>query len=137
MDTAAWNTLLDATYGPDRATGTPVSFEVALAATDDPATEIAATTELEDESVVANGYARPTISNDDWLPADEAVKTSEPFAFANPTQAWETARWAHLYDTATSTWWNAVPLLEPLTVTGAGTIPPVQLSIAAGGLFEG
>lgn len=136
MDVAAWNAILDNTYGATRGPHSPDEFEVALAATQDPATELPATTEVDGESV-ANGYARPIIDNDDWLDAEDAVKVSLPFAFPAPTAAWETARWAHMYDTATGTWWNAVPLLKPVDVTGAGDPPAVRLSIAAGGLFEG
>lgn len=135
MDVAAWNTLLDCVYGPARATGAPDSFEVALLATSDPASEISATTEVDDVEV-ANGYARPTLDNDDWLPSDGSVKTSTYAPnFGTPTEAWETVRFWALIDDGTV--WNVCPLTEPLVVTGAGDPVTVLLSIAAGGLFEG
>ena len=134
MDTAAWNALLDNTYGASRGPHSPASFEVALLASDDIGSEISTTTEV-DEVPTANGYARPTLDNDDWADADEAVKTSDPVDFGMPSLAWETARFWALIDG--STVWNICPLTEPLTVTGAGSNVIVQLSIAAGGVFEG
>lgn len=135
MDTAAWNALLDNTYGATRGPHSPASFEVALLASDDIGSEISATTEVA-EVPTANGYARPTLDNDDWLDADEAVKTSSAGVdFGTPSSAWETARFWALIDG--STVWNICPLTEPLTVTGAGSNVTVQLSIAAGGVFEG
>ena len=134
MDTAAWNSLLDNTYGATRGPHSPASFEVALLASDDIGSEISATTEV-DEVPTVNGYARGSIDNDDWADADEAVKTSDPVDFGTPTLAWETARFWALIDG--STVWNICPLTEPLTVTGAGSNVIVQLSIAAGGVFEG
>ena len=134
MDTAAWNALLDNTYGATRGSHSPASFEVALLATDDIDSEISATTEV-DEVPTVNGYARPTLDNDDWADADGSVKTSEPVDFGEPSLAWETARFWALIDG--STVWNICPLTEPLTVTGAGSNVIVQLSIAAGGVFEG
>ena len=135
MDTAAWNALLDNTYGASRGSHSPASFEVALLASDDISSEISATTEV-DEVPTVNGYARPTLDNDDWLDADEAVKTSlDGVDFGTPSLAWETVRFFALIDG--STVWNIRPLTEPLTVTGAGSNVTVQLSIAAGGVFEG
>lgn len=142
MDVAAWNALLDNTYGATRGPHTPAAFEVALLATSDPASEIATTTEVDDgdggTEPVANGYARPTIGAGDWAPAADAVKAST-FApdFGTPTEAWETARFWALIDPTTDAVWNVVPLLDPLTVTGAGSPVTVQLNIAAGGVFEG
>jgi hypothetical protein len=137
MDIAAWNTHLDCVYGPARAAGAPASFEIALLATEDPASEIPTSTEV-DEVPVVNGYGRPTISNDDWLAADEAVKTSTYAPdFGTPTAAWETFRFFALIDPATSVVWNVCPLTEPVTVTGAGSAVTVLLAIAAGGVFEG
>jgi hypothetical protein len=137
MDVAAWNTLLDCVYGPARAAGAPASFEVALLATEDPASEISTTTDV-DEVPVVNGYGRPTISNDDWLPADGQVKTSTYApAFGTPVEAWETFRFFALIDPATSAVWNVCPLTEPVTITGPGTPVTVLLAIAAGGVFEG
>lgn len=137
MDVAAWNTLLDCVYGTTRAAGAPASFEVALLATSDPASEISTTTDV-DEVATANGYARPTISNDDWLAADESTKTSSAAPdFGTPTLAWETVRFWALIDPVTDAVWNVCPLTEPLTVTGAGDPVTVQLVIAAGGVFEG
>lgn len=129
MDVAAWNTLLDCVYGPTRSTSAPDAFEVALLETTDPASELA-----------GNGYVRPTLDNDEWLPADEAVKTSTYApSFGTPTDAWETARFFALIDG--STVWNVVPLTDdaggPLTVTGPGPAVTVLLAIAAGGVFEG
>ena len=134
MDTAAWNALLDNTYGASRGPHSPASFEVALLASDDIGSEISATTEV-DEVPTVNGYVRPTLDNDDWADADGSVKTSEPVDFGTPSLAWETARFWALIDG--STVWNICPLTEPLTVTGAGSNVTVQLSIAAGGVFEG
>ena len=135
MDVAAWNSLLDNTYGATRGPHSPASFEVALLASDDISSEISATTEV-DEVPTANGYARGTIDNDDWLDADEAVKTSlDGVDFGTPSLAWETVRFFALIDG--STVWNICPLTEPLTITGAGSNVIVQLSIAAGGVFEG
>jgi hypothetical protein len=137
MDVAAWNTLLDCVYGPGRAAGAPDSFEVALLATEDPASEIPATTEV-DEVPVVNGYVRPTISNDDWQAADEAVKTSTYAPdFGTPVESWETFRFFALIDPTTSAVWNVCPLTEPTTITGPGTPVTVLLAIAAGGVFEG
>jgi hypothetical protein len=137
MDVAAWNTLLDCVYGPARAAGAPASFEVALLATEDPASEISTTTDV-DEVPVVNGYGRPTISNDDWLPADGQVKTSTYApAFGTPVEAWETFRFFALIDPATSAVWNVCPLTEPVTITGPGTPVTILLAIAAGGVFEG
>lgn len=129
MDVAAWNTLLDCAYGPSRAAAAPDAFEVALLETADPGSELAGA-----------GYARPTLDNDDWLPAAEAVKTTTYApSFGTPTDAWEIARFYALIDG--STVWNVVPLFDdtggPLTVTGAGDPVTVLLSIAAGGVFEG
>lgn len=138
MDVAAWNTLLDCVYGPGRAAGAPAAFEVALLETSDPASEIATTTDVEGVPTV-NGYGRPTLDNDDWLDADEAVKTTT-FAldFGTPTAAWPaTVRWWALIDPLDGTVWNVRPLQESLTVTGAGDPVTVLLSIAAGGVFEG
>lgn len=129
MDVAAWNALLDAVYGPTRAAGVPDSFEVALLETTDPASEL-----------VGNGYARATLDNDDWLAADEAVKTSTYAPeFGTPTAAWETVRFFALIDG--STVWNVCPVQDdaggPLDVTGPGPAVTVLLAIAAGGVFEG
>lgn len=137
MDVAAWNTLLDCVYGPGRAAAAPASFEVALLSTSDPASEIPATTDVSGVPTV-NGYTRPTISNNDWLAASEAKKTSTYAPnFGTPTHAWETVRFFALIDPVTSAVWNVCPLLEPLTVTGAGDPVLVLLTIAAGGVFEG
>lgn len=125
MDVAAWNRLLDNTYGPTRGPHTPVAFEVALLETSDPASEL-----------VGVGYARPTIDSDDWLPAEESTKTSTYAPdFGSPTGPWATVRFFALVDG--STVWNICPLTEPLTVTGAGDAVTVLLAIAAGGVFEG
>ena len=135
MDTAAWNALLDNTYGASRGPHSPASFGVALLASDDIGSEVSATTEV-DEVPTANGYARPTLDNDDWADAADAVKTSlDGVDFGTPSLAWETARFFALIDG--STVWNICPLVDPLTVTGAGSNVIVQLSIAAGGVFEG
>jgi hypothetical protein len=137
MDVAAWNTLLDCVWGTTRATVAPDSYEVALLSTSDPASEISATTDV-DGIPNANGYARPTISADDWLAADEAVKTSSYAPdFGTPTLAWETVRFFALIDPLTDDVWPVLPLTEPLTVTGAGDPVTVLLAIAAGGVFEG
>jgi hypothetical protein len=137
MDAAAWNTLLDCVYGPGRAAGAPDSFEVALLATEDPASEISTTTEVDGVPIV-NGYGRPTISNDDWLPADGQVKTSAYAPdFGTPAEGWETFRFFALIDPVTSAVWNICPLDEPTTITGPGSAVTVLLAIAAGGVFEG
>ena len=137
MDVAAWNALLDNTYGATRGPHTPATFEIALLATSDPVSEIPTTTEVEGVPV-ANGYTRPTLDNDDWLDADEAMKSSSyPPAFGTPTESWETVRFWAAIDPLTDTVWNVCPLLEPLTVTGAGPTVTVQLVIAAGAVFEG
>jgi hypothetical protein len=137
MDVAAWNTLLGCVFGPGRAAGAPDAFEVALLATDDPASEISTTTDV-DGAPVANGYDRPTISNDDWLaPAEQAVTSSYAPGFGTPTAAWETFRFFALIDPLTDAVWNICPLDEPTTITGPGTPVTVLLTIAAGGVFEG
>lgn len=137
MDPVAWNTLLDCVYGPGRAASAPDAFEVALLATSDPDSEISTTTEV-DEVEVANGYARPTLDNDDWLAADEQTKASSYApAFGTPVQAWETFRFFALIDPATDAVWNVCPLDEAVTITGPGSPVAVQLVIAAGGVFDG
>jgi hypothetical protein len=143
MDVASWNTLLDCVWGTNRAAVAPDSYEVALLATSDPASEISTTTDIDGVPTV-NGYERPTISADDWLAAAEAVKTSSYAPdFGTPTEAWETVRFFALIDPVTDAVWPVCPITvsagtnEPLTVTGAGDPVTVLLAIAAGGVFEG
>jgi hypothetical protein len=123
---AAQNASLDNDYGTTRGPNTPTSLQVALLASADTSDEITGT-----------GYARVVLDSDDWLAAADGVKTSEPVSFGPPTGAWETARFAGLYDTVAGAWWDVVALTEPLTVTGAGPAVVVTLSVSGSGSLEG
>lgn len=136
-DIAAQNASLDNDYGPTRGPHTPDELEVALLETRDVATELSATTDVEGVPT-GNGYARPTHSSDDWLAAADGVKTtSVPLNFGTPTLAWQTARWAALIEPVTGVVWDVVKLVEPVTVTGAGSPVLGPISVAYTGDFEG
>lgn len=120
-DQAAQERSLDNDYGTTRAAAAPAAFEVAGFAGDP---------SLGGVEVSGGGYARGVLSNDDWLAADGGIKTSLPVAFPAPTGAWSaTVTHVGLFDPVEAAWWDVVPLVEPLDITGAGDPPSVVVSI--------
>lgn len=141
-DQVAMEKSLDNDYGPTRGANSPDEFEVALFSGDpeNGGLEISDETEIDlpggGIDVVANGYARAVLDNDDWDPAAGGIKSAE-VTFAAPTQAWETITHWGLYDPVEGVWWDCAPFAEPLDVTGAGPAVDVTLSVFYDNLPEG
>lgn len=98
----------------------PNPFELALF-DDDP--------DLGGIELAGSGYARGTVTAADWNPAAEGKKVTDPIPVGAPTGAWNTARWAGLYDPVAAAWADVVPLEEELDVTDAGAPPTISIAV--------
>lgn len=121
-------------YGPARAAGAPDSFLIRLfdRHPDDGGVELSDETEVDDgiggTEFVPNGYAAPTVDNDDFAADD--VGMSATATFAAPLEAYsdEATYWL-AEDPVTTYRWNVQPLLEPLNVGSAGDSFTVKLTV--------
>lgn len=133
-DVAAQNASLNNDYGSTAGANAPTSWQVALFVGDpmDGGTEMPDETELDDLSVVPNGYARVTIAQSAWAAAvDGEKRTAVPVQFANALAEWpETATHWALFDAADgTTMWDCALLDRELNVNAAGAGPSVALSV--------
>jgi len=113
--------FLSLRLGPTRAAGSPDSYDVALF-DDDPA--------IGGVEISGPGYARAIVLADDFTL--EGEEFSVMATFPAPTDAWDEANVAVLYDPVTGYAWDSVPLQEPVVIGEAGPAPLLQLSIYFG-----
>jgi hypothetical protein len=119
-DTAAMNASLDNDYGTTRGPHSPSSHSLALFAGDPM---------VDGVELSGHGYTRPNVLATKWLAAADGMKSTDgPVQFANATSAWpdDATHWG-LFDG--DTLWDCAPLVEPLSVTAAGTGPRVTVTV--------
>lgn len=131
LDPAARLRSLQHDLGPTRDPDAPSSFTVELWVGDPTfaeSYEMPATTTLDDASVVANGYAAPTILSDDFAPVDYTM--TQRVQWPDATAEWpdEATHWL-LRDTATGQAWDYAVLDQELFVSAAGPGPAIDVTV--------
>lgn len=125
-DVSARRKSLRNDYGSDRAADAPASHALALFA-GDPMVDVADGGGVE---VTGGGYARVTVSPADWT--DDGIETlTVTKTFPASTGEWDEATHWGLYGDD-GLWWDCGELAEPLSVTGAGDGPIVQIDLYYG-----
>ena len=121
-DTTAQNAALDSLWGAAHGSTMPTTFEVGLLNGDptDAGTELAST----------GGYARITASNNGttWPGAVDGSSTTAPLSFADATGPWsDTATHWAIY--VSGGLFDYGRLADPVTVTAAGPVQPITLTV--------
>lgn len=131
LDAAARLRSLQDDYGPTRGPNAPDSYTVELWVGDPSLAgsyQMPATTTLEDSTVVANGYAAPTVLSDNFAPDELGIGVRVQFPDA--TEEWpDTATHWLLRDTVTGEGWDYALLATPLDVTAPGPGPAVDVTV--------
>lgn len=120
MDTAAMNSHLEASYGPNRGALRPDSHEFALFFGDP---------NFGGVEITGGGYARVTFDGDtDWNAAADGAMSTDWKSLPSTTGEYdsEATHWALIYDDGGDVIDDSGPLATPLVVTSAGDGPLVR-----------
>lgn len=129
--TAARFKSLQNDYGPTRGINSPDSYTVHLWVGDpsqEGSFEMPGTTELEDASVVPNGYVPPTVSADSFVVDELGISAVVPLPDALEEWPHTITHWL-LKDAATGEEWDYSLLSEPVDVTAAGPVQPIEVTV--------
>ena len=130
LDPSARLKSLQNDYGTTRGPNSPAAYTLHLYVGDPEmgGTEMPTTTTLEDDTVVANGYVAPMVQSNSFAPDDIGMTATVPLPDALAEWPDAATHWL-LRDATTGEGWDYAPLSEPLSVTAAGPVQPLDVTV--------